>query len=168
MEPLATPSIDRTAFCAPGAHVYGDVTIGPEAVVMFGAVLRAELDRIVVGARTNLQDNVVVHVDEGFPCRIGSDTTVGHAAVVHGAEVGDHCLIGIGARVLNGAVLGDGAWVAAGAVVTEGTVIPPWTLALGVPAKPVRDLTKEEIARQRAGVVEYLRLGSLYRAYFEN
>lgn len=170
MEPieLATPSIDPSAFCAPGAHVYGDVTIGPDAVVMFGTVIRAELDRIVIGARTNIQDNSVLHCDEGIPCLIGSDATVGHAAVVHGATVGDHCLIGIGARVLNGATIGDGAWVAAGGLVTEGTEIPPWTLALGVPAKPVRELTEDEILRQRNGVAEYLRFAATYRAAFRS
>jgi carbonic anhydrase/acetyltransferase-like protein (isoleucine patch superfamily) len=170
MEPieLATPSIDPSAFCAPGVHVYGDVTIGPDAVILFGTVIRAELDRIVIGARTNIQDNSVVHCDEGVPCRIGSHTTVGHAAVVHGATVGDHCLIGIGARVLNGATVGDGAWVAAGGLVTEGTEIPPWTLALGVPAKPVRELTEDEILRQRNGVAEYLRFAATYTAVFES
>lgn len=168
MEPieLAVPSIDRSAFCAPGVHIHGDVTIGPDAVILFGTVIRAELDRIVIGARTNIQDNSVLHCDEGVPCLVGSDTTVGHGAVVHGATVGDHCLIGIGARVLNGATVGDGAWVAAGGLVTEGTEIPPWTLALGVPAKPVRELTEDEILRQRNGVAEYLRFAATYRAVF--
>lgn len=165
MEPieLATPTIDATAFCAPGVHVYGDVTIGPEAVIMFGAVIRAELDRITIGARTNIQDNAVLHADAGLPCHVGAATTVGHGAVVHGALVGDHCLVGIGARVLNGAVVGQGAWVAAGALVPEGKEIPPWTLALGTPAKPIRDLTEEERRRQRDGVAEYLRFAATYR-----
>lgn len=160
---LATPIIDPTAFIAPGAHIYGDVRVGADAVVMFGVVARAELDRIVIGARTNVQDNAVLHADEDVPCLIGSDVTVGHAAVVHGAEVGDRCLIGIGALVLNRANIGEGAWVAAGSVVTEGSTIPAWTLALGTPARPVRDLTDTEIARHRKGVEEYQRFAAAYR-----
>ena len=165
MEPLhiAQPTIDGTAFIAPNTHIYGDVTIGPEAVIMFGVVIRAEFDQIRVGARTNVQDNSVVHCDEGLPCLIGADVTIGHAAVVHGATVADHALIGIGARILNGATVGEGAWVAAGSVLPEGKAIPPWTLAMGTPAKPVRELTEDEMARQRDGVATYLRLAEAYR-----
>ncbi|MDH3308642.1 MAG: gamma carbonic anhydrase family protein [Acidimicrobiia bacterium] len=169
MEPLklATPSIDPLAFVAPGVNLYGDVHVGPEAVIMFGVVARAELDRVVIGARTNIQDNSVLHSDAGIPCLIGSDVTVGHAAVVHGARVGDHCLIGIGARVLNNAEVREGAWVAAGSLVPEGKSIPAWTLAVGTPAKPLRDLTEGEIARQRNGVAEYLRFAAAYRSLFD-
>ena len=165
MEPieLADPIVDPSAFVAPGVELHGSITVGPLAVLMFGTVARAELDRIVVGARTNVQDNAVLHADEGLPCLLGSDTTVGHGAIVHGAVVGDHCLIGIGARVLNGASIGEGAWVAAGSLVPEGRTIPEWTLAMGVPAKPIRELTEEEIARQSSGVAEYLRFAEAYR-----
>ena len=155
--------IDPTAFVARTAIIRGDVTIGPQAVVMFGVVARAELDKVVVGDMSNLQDNVVLHADENIACVIGNRVTVGHSAVIHGATVGDDCLIGIGALVLNSAVVGEGAWLAAGSVLPEGKEIPPWTLAVGTPARPVRDLTEDEIARQRAGVAEYLRLGDLYR-----
>jgi carbonic anhydrase/acetyltransferase-like protein (isoleucine patch superfamily) len=160
---LANPAIDPSAFIAPGAHIFGDVTIGPQAVVMFGTVIRAELDRIVVGEETNLQDNSVLHTDEGFPCLVGRRVTIGHAAVVHGAIVGDHCLIGIGALALNGSELGEGSWLAAGSVLPEGKSIPPWTLAVGTPAKPVRDLREGEIRRQDVGVDTYLRFGVTYR-----
>ena len=163
-----TPKIDSSAFCAPGAFIYGDVTIGQFAVVMFGVVIRAEDDRIEVGARSNVQDNAVLHCDEDIPCIVGSDTTIGHMAVVHGATIGDHCLIGIGSRALNRSVLGEGAWLAAGSLLPEGREIPPWTLAMGVPAKPVRELTDEEIARQRDGVATYLEYADRYRSYFEN
>jgi carbonic anhydrase/acetyltransferase-like protein (isoleucine patch superfamily) len=168
MDPLelATPLIDPTAFVAPNATVLGDVTIGPQAVVMFGVVARAELDEIAIGARTNVQDQSVLHVDEGIPCRVGDGVTIGHAAVVHGATIGDHCLVGIGARALNRSVLGEGAWLAAGSVLTEGREIPPWTLALGTPAKPVRDLTPAEVASQRDGVEQYLRFAEAYRDKF--
>jgi carbonic anhydrase/acetyltransferase-like protein (isoleucine patch superfamily) len=160
---LTHPSIDPTAFVAFGVHLYGDVTIGPRAVVMFGTVIRAELDRIAVGAETNLQDNSVLHADEGIPCIIGRRATVGHAAVVHGARIGDHCLVGIGALALNGSELGEGAWLAAGSVLPEGKSIPSWTLAVGTPAKPLRDLREDEIRRQDDGVDTYLRFGETYR-----
>ncbi len=164
---LSTATIHPTAFCAPGAHIFGDVTIGEQAVVMFGVVIRAEDDRIEIGSRTNIQDNSVLHCDDDIPCIIGNETTVGHLAVVHGAIIGDHCLVGIGARALNRSVLGDGAWLAAGSLLPEGKEIPPWTLAMGTPAKPVRELTADEIARQRSGVATYLRYAQSYRAYFE-
>lgn len=163
MQPLVRPTIDPTAFVAPGTHLHGDVTIGREAVVMFGAVIRAEFDHITVGARTNVQDNAVIHCDEGIPCVIGSDATLGHAVVIHGATVANHCLIGIGAKVLNRATVGEGAWVAAGGLVAEGKSIPPWTLAVGIPAKPIRDLTADEIDSQRSGVATYLELAAAYR-----
>lgn len=166
MKPLELPDpiIDPSAFVAPGVELHGSITVGPQAVLMFGTVIRAELAAVNIGARTNVQDNCVIHVDEDVPCTIGSSTTVGHRAVVHGATVGDHCLIGIGALVLNGAEIGEGAWVAAGSLVPEGRHIPPWTLAMGTPAKPVRDLSEDEVDRQRNGVAEYLRFGAAYRA----
>ena len=163
---LEAPQIDPDAFVAPGVHIYGDVTIGSFAVVMFGTVMRAEVDRVVVGAYSNIQDNSVLHCDEGIPCLIGERVTVGHAAVVHGATIGDHCLVGIGARALNGSELGEGAWLASGAVLPEGRDIPPWTLAVGIPAKPLRELTEAEIERQLSGVDDYLRLGATYREMF--
>ncbi|MDH3518037.1 MAG: gamma carbonic anhydrase family protein, partial [Acidimicrobiia bacterium] len=146
------------------ATVVGDVELGDRSVIMFGSVLRAEMDRIVVGPETNIQDNAVIHCDEGFPALIGARVTVGHGAVIHGATIGDHSLVGIGAVVLNGAVVGEGAWVAAGSVVMEGATIAPWSLAVGTPARFLRELTREEIARQDAGVEEYLRLARVYGA----
>ncbi len=160
---LATPNIDPTAYVAPSAQIHGDVVVGPNAVIMFGVVARAEFDRIAIGEATNIQDNCVLHVDDGVPCTVGNRVTVGHAAVVHGATVGDHCLVGIGARVLNNAVMGEGAWIAAGSLLPEGKEIPPWTLAVGTPAKPVRDLTEDEIERQRSGVADYLRIAEAFR-----
>ncbi len=168
MEPLnlGTPRIDPAAFIAPGAQIFGDVAIAAQAVIMFGVVARAEFDRIDVGAETNIQDNTVLHSDEDLPCLIGNRVTVGHSAVVHGATVGDNCLVGIGARILNRAVLGEGAWIAAGSLLTEGKEIPPWTLAMGMPARPIRDLTEAEIERQRSGIDDYLRIADAYRRLF--
>jgi carbonic anhydrase/acetyltransferase-like protein (isoleucine patch superfamily) len=153
---------------APGSHVYGQVEIGPEVFVLFGTVIRAEFDRISVGAQTNIQDNAVLHCDEDIPSVIGSRVTIGHSVVVHGAEVGDGALIGIGARVLNRAVVGEGAWLAAGSVLTEGKTIPPWTLAVGIPARPMRELTDDEVRRADEGVQHYLDLAKAYREIFSS
>ncbi|HEY7469441.1 MAG TPA: gamma carbonic anhydrase family protein [Acidimicrobiia bacterium] len=158
--------IDPTALIAPGARVHGEVTIGPRSFILYGTVIRAELDRIAVGAETNIQDNSVVHCDEGIPCLIGDRVTVGHAAVVHGASVGDRCLVGIGAILLNRSKLGEGAWLAAGSVLTEGAHIPAWTLAVGVPARALRELTEDEVARADEGVEHYLDLLESYRSTF--
>lgn len=166
MEPLSLPEplIDPSAFVAATARVYGLVEIGAGAIVMFGAVLRAELERIAIGEESNLQDNVVVHADLRFPAIIGRRVTVGHAAVIHGASIGDRCLVGIGALALNGSELGEGAWLAAGSVLPEGRTIPPWTMAVGTPAKPVRELREDEIARQESGVEVYRLFGETYKA----
>lgn len=163
---IPDPTIDPSAVVAPGAHVYGDVHLGADVFVLFGVVIRAEVDRIVVGAETNIQDNCVLHCDEGIPTMIGRRVTLGHSAVVHGAKVGDRALIGIGAKALNRSEIGDGAWLAAGSVLAEGKTIPPWTLAMGVPAKPVRELTDLEIAKADDGVEHYLVAAAAYREKF--
>jgi carbonic anhydrase/acetyltransferase-like protein (isoleucine patch superfamily) len=126
-------------------------------------VMRAEMDAISIGEETNLQDNAVFHVDEGYPLRIGRRVTVGHGAIVHGATVGDHCLVGIGSIMLNGSTLGEGAWLAAGSLLPEGREVAPWTLAAGVPARPVRELREAEIRTQDEGVDHYLRFAEMYR-----
>ena len=128
--------------------------------------MRAEFESITLGEASNVQDNCIFHTDRGFPVVIGSRVTVGHAAVVHGASVGDHCLVGIGAIMLNGSSLGEGAWLAAGSMLTPGKTIPPWTLAAGTPAKPLRDLRPEEIASQEEGVGHYLQFADMYREKF--
>jgi carbonic anhydrase/acetyltransferase-like protein (isoleucine patch superfamily) len=160
---LPDPIIHPEAFVAHNATLMGRITVGRLAVIMFGVVARAEFDVIEIGEESNIQDTTVIHCDEGIPTRIGRRVTVGHAAVVHGATIGDRCLVGIGARALNGSVMGEGSWLAAGSVLPEGREIPPWTLAMGTPAKPVRELRPEEIARQDSGVNTYLRLGATYR-----
>lgn len=160
---LGTPSVDPSAFVATSAQIHGDVRVGASAVVMFGAVLRAEVEHIAIGEQSNVQDNAVFHSDEDFPVILGKRVTVGHAAVVHGAVVGDHCLVGIGALALNGSVMGEGSWLAAGAVLAEGRTIDPWTIAAGVPAKPIRKLRPDEIERASTGVDHNLRIPDLYR-----
>ena len=165
---IPEPRIDGSAVISPGSHIYGDVTVGAGSFVLFGAVIRAELARIVVGKESNVQDNAVLHCDEDLPCQIGDRVTIGHSAVIHGATLGDRSLIGIGAIVLNRSTVGEGAWIGAGSVLTEGKHIPPWTLGIGTPAAPVRDLTEEEIGQADEGVDHYLQLAALYRDIFSN
>ena len=130
--------IHPTAYIAPTAAVMGNVALGEEASVWYGAVVRGDMAAIVIGAQTNLQDGTIVHVDEGVPCTIGRRVGVGHRAILHGCTVEDECLIGMGAIVLNKAVVGTGSVVAAGAVIPEGMCIPPRSLVIGVPGRIVR------------------------------
>ncbi len=155
--------IDDSAYVAANATILGRVEIGPEASVWFGCVLRGDNEPIVIGARTNVQDLSVIHTDEGIPCTLGVGATVGHRAVLHGAVIGDGALIGIGAIVLNGASVGGEAMIGAGAVVTEGQVIPPRHLALGVPAKVVRELTDEEVNHLHAAADHYVDRAEAFR-----
>ena len=157
------PRIDSSAFVAPTATVVGDAELGPESGVFYGAVVRGDRSPVRLGARSNLQDNVVVHSDPGHPCTIGADVSVGHGAVVHGCTVEDEVLIGMNATVLNGAVIGTGSLVAAGAVVLEGTVVPPRSLVTGVPGRVRRELTDEEQEKVRANARTYGRLSAEHR-----
>ncbi|MGW4438145.1 gamma carbonic anhydrase family protein [Streptomyces sp. NPDC004596] len=138
------PQVDAEAFVAPTASVIGDVTLRAGASVWYGAVVRGDVERITVGADANVQDNVTLHADPGFPVTVGERVSIGHNAVVHGATVEDDCLIGMGATVLNGAVIGAGSLVAAQALVPQGMVVPPGSLVAGVPAKVRRELSEEE------------------------
>lgn len=157
-----TPDTSAALYVAPTATVIGDVVLGEGSSVWYTTVLRGDSSSIRVGARTNLQDGVVVHADPDFPCTLGADVSVGHRAVVHGCTVQDGCLIGMGAVVLNGAVVGAGSLVAAGAVVPEGAVIPPGSLVAGVPAKVKRELTADDAARLTANAANYVRLATLH------
>lgn len=150
------PTLGARVFVAPGARVIGDCRLQDDVGIWFNAVLRGDLEPIEVGERSNIQDGAVLHTDYGMPCRIGKDVTVGHGAIVHGATVEDGALIGMGATVLSGARIGQGALVAAGALVPEGKEIPAGWLAMGVPAKAVRELTPEERERVARGVVHYV------------
>jgi carbonic anhydrase/acetyltransferase-like protein (isoleucine patch superfamily) len=157
------PRVDGEAFVAPTASVIGDVTLQAGASVWYGAVVRGDVERITVRRDANIQDNVTLHADPGFPVTIGERVSVGHNAVVHGATVGDDCLIGMGATVLNGAVIGSGSLVAAGAVVLEGTVVPPRSLVAGVPAKVRRELTDEEFDGVKQNAARYVELARAHR-----
>jgi carbonic anhydrase/acetyltransferase-like protein (isoleucine patch superfamily) len=139
-----TPDIVQSNWIASNATVVGDVTLGPKSSVFYGAVLRGDIARILVGEGSNIQDNCVVHLADDLDAIIGNWVTVGHAAIIHACTIGDECLIGMGATVLDGAQVGARSIVGAGAVVTPRTVIPPGSMVLGAPAKVVRQLTDEE------------------------
>ncbi len=141
--------IHPTAFIAPTAAVMGEVTIGAESSIWYGAVLRGDMAPIVIGSQTNLQDGTVVHVDEGVPCQVGSRIGVGHRVILHGCTVEDDCLIGMGSVLLNEVRIGSGSVVAAGAVLPEGMQVPPRSLVMGVPARIVRPVD-ERLARRIA------------------
>lgn len=157
------PRIDPTAWVAPTAAVIGDAVLHPSSSVFYGAVARADSARIELGAGSNLQDNVAVHADPGFPALIGAGVSVGHGAVVHGCTIEDDCLIGMNATVLNGAVIGTGSLVAAGAVVLEGTVVPPRSLVAGVPARVRRELAEDEVDAIRRNAETYRELAARHR-----
>jgi carbonic anhydrase/acetyltransferase-like protein (isoleucine patch superfamily) len=130
--------VHPSAFVAPGAAIMGDVTIGQDASVWYGAVLRGDMAPIVIGSESNLQDGTIVHVDEGMPCTVGRRVGVGHRVILHGCTVEDECLIGMGSILLNGVRIGTGSVVAAGAVIPEGMQVPPRSLVMGVPGRIVR------------------------------
>ena len=138
------PRIDPSAFVAETAAVVGDVTVGRDVSVWFGAVVRGDAAPIVIGEGSNIQDNATLHCDAGNPLRVGRNVTVGHNAVVHCAAVGDGTVVGMGARLLNGAVIGKNCVIGAGAVVLEHAVVPDGTLMVGVPAKAARRLSPEQ------------------------
>lgn len=153
------PRFGQRVFVAADAVVVGDVELGDDVGVWYGVVLRGDINSIRIGARTNVQDRVVVHVDEpDAPTVVEEDVTIGHAAVLHGCTVRRGALVGMHSTVLNGAVVGEEAMVAAGALVAPGTEIPARCLAAGVPAKVRRELSDDEVGRIRRGVRSYLEL----------
>jgi gamma-carbonic anhydrase len=145
---LKKPKLGKGVYIARGAAVLGDVRIGDYSSVWYNAVLRGDINRIVVGHHSNVQDNAVLHLADDFPCIVGNYVTIGHSAVVHACRVGDEVLVGMGAIILDGAVIGKQSIIGAKALITQGVKIPPGSLVLGAPAKVVRALTREE----RAGV----------------
>jgi carbonic anhydrase/acetyltransferase-like protein (isoleucine patch superfamily) len=156
--------VAATAWVASGATLVGDVVLLDNASVWYGSVLRADADRITIGARSNIQDGCMLHVDPDIPLTVGAGVSVGHRAVLHGCTVDDDVLIGMGAIVLNGAYIGHGSLVAAGAVVLEGTRVPANSLVAGVPAKVRRGTTDEERQRILANARTYLKLAAVHAA----
>jgi carbonic anhydrase/acetyltransferase-like protein (isoleucine patch superfamily) len=149
------PRLGKGVFIAKGAVVIGDVTIGAYSSVWYGAVLRGDINRIVVGHHTNIQDNAVLHLADDFPCRVGNRVTVGHGAIVHACKVGDEVLVGMGAVILDGAVIGKQSIVGARALVKQGMNVPPGSLVVGAPARVARKLTKSERAKLKWWAQKY-------------
>ena len=150
------PRVSPKAVVHPTAYVIGDVEIGDYSSVWHYVVIRGDNDYIKIGNETNIQENSSVHTDPGFPVKIGNRVTIGHNAVIHGAEIGDNVIIGMGAIVLNGAKIGSNSIIGAGAVVTQGTVIPEGSVAVGVPAKVIRKVSEEDVKAIIANAEEYL------------
>ena len=163
-----TPSIDPTAFVAPGARVIGDVEIGAGASLWYNVVVRGDVNRIRIGARTNIQDGSVVHVSRGtFPTWIGKDVLIGHLAMVHGCTLHDRAFVGFGAIVMDGCVIESDGMLAAGAMLTPGKRLPSGQLWSGRPAKYMRDLTPEEMAVNQKGVAAYVEEAKRHKAAIE-
>lgn len=157
------PQVAEDAFVAAGAVVLGGVELHAEASVWYGAVLRGDINRIVVGAQSNVQDGSVLHVSDDHACVLGQRVTVGHRAVVHACTVGDEVLVGMGAIILDGAVVGARSIVAAGALVTKNSVIPEGSLVVGSPARVVRSLSAEEQAANGKLALKYVEISRRYR-----
>ena len=158
------PSVADTAWVADSAQVIGNVVLGEQASVWFGTVVRGDMERITIGAGSNIQDTSVLHADSGKPLVIGERVTVGHQAVLHGCTVGDESLIGIGAIVLNGAKIGKNCLVAAGALITEGKEFPDGSMIMGAPAKVVCQLTPEQMQGLRDSAQHYIDNAQRFRS----
>jgi carbonic anhydrase/acetyltransferase-like protein (isoleucine patch superfamily) len=165
------PRIDPTAFVAAGAVLIGDIELGAEASIWYNCVLRGDVNRIRIGARSNIQDGTVIHCDsprpgtpDGHPTIIGADVLIGHMAMVHGCVLHDRAFVGLGAIVMDGCEIEGDAMLAAGAMLTPGRRIPSGQLWAGRPAKYIRDLSEADIAGMRAGVVHYVELAKQHAA----
>ena len=158
------PRFGEGVFVAPGAVVIGDVTLGDYSSVWYNAVLRADINRIVVGHHSNVQDGCVLHLADAFPCTIGNYTTIGHCATIHACTVEDETLVGMGATILDGAIIGTQSLIGARALVTEHTRIPPGSLVLGVPGRVVRQLTAEERADLKRIAEKYVEVAAAHQA----
>lgn len=168
------PVIPDSCFIAPSADIIGDVSLGEESSVWFQVVIRGDVNRIRIGARTNIQDGSILHVTRnkkpmiGAPLTIGDDVTLGHRVTLHGCTLGNRVLVGMGAVILDAAVIGDDSIVAAGALVTKGKSFPPRSLIQGSPAKAVRELSQEEVDLIAASALNYVGDTRLYHEEFEH
>lgn len=157
------PKVHETVFISPGSYVMGDVEIGEESSIWYGSVLRGDINKIIVGKRSNIQDGCVLHVENDRMCSVGDEVTIGHRAILHGCTIEDACLIGMGAIVLNGVVVKKGAVIGAGALIKENTLVEPG-LWVGVPAKKVKEINlKESINAQKEWALKYCHLAQLHK-----
>ncbi|MBX7209789.1 MAG: gamma carbonic anhydrase family protein [Verrucomicrobiaceae bacterium] len=161
--PDGRPVLGADAFVAPGATVIGAVTLGDESSVWYGAVLRGDINRVIVGAQSNVQDLSVLHVSDDFAAIVGERVTIGHRAIVHACTVGDEVLVGMGAIILDGAEIGPRSIIAAGALVTKGARVPEGSLFVGSPGKVVRSLSLEEQRSNAALAMKYVEVSRRYR-----
>lgn len=149
-------------FIAPNATVLGNVVLGNEVSIWFGAVLRGDNDLIQIGNRSNVQDNAVIHVDPNCPVTIGEECIVGHSAIIHGATIANNVLVGMHSTILNKANIGEFSIIGANALVTEGTQIPPYSLVMGTPAKVVKQITPEQVEKIKQNAQNYVSLSKVY------
>jgi carbonic anhydrase/acetyltransferase-like protein (isoleucine patch superfamily) len=160
------PRISDSAYVAAQATVLGDVRIGEQASVWPGCVLRGDINSIVIGDRSNIQDGTIVHLADDFGVVIGNDVTIGHAAIIHACTIEDECLIGMGATVMDGVVVGKRSIVGAGALVTQGTIIPPGSMVLGAPAKIKKTLADEQQASFKEWAAKYVIVAAAHKAKY--
>lgn len=158
------PALDEAAFIAPNATVLGAVTLGKESSIWYGAILRADINAIRIGAGTNLQDSVIVHLADDAGVSVGEFTTVGHRAILHACTVGNECLVGMGTTILDRAEIGDRCIIGANSLVPQGMKIPPGSLVYGSPARVIRALTDEEQSKIRGWAVKYIGVAAAHRA----
>lgn len=158
-----TPEIDESCFIAENASVIGDVSIGAGSSVWFGAVIRGDAAEIIIGEKSNVQDNAVIHCDPRYKTVIGNGVTIGHSAIIHSAEIGDNVLVGMGAIVINKAKIGKNSIIGAGSLVTEGTVIPENSVAFGSPAKVVKKTTPVQNLMNKTNASSYVSEGKKYK-----
>ena len=166
-EMIKKPILNNPAFIAESADIYGNVQIEEECSVFFHATIRSENNLIHIGRRTNIQDGCVLHTDTGFDMNIGESCTIGHGAILHGCEIGDETLIGMGAIILNGAKIGKHCIIGAGAMVTQGKVIPDGSLVVGAPGKVIRQVSDEDIRANMESADGYVEEGYAYAAHIK-
>ena len=160
---IKSPQIHDTAYIAEGAQVIGDVILKADSSIWYNTVCRADINRIVIGERTNIQDNSVIHLENDQGVLVENDVTVGHNAIIHGCSIADGALIGMGAIIMNGAVIGKGVVIGAGAVVKEDMVIPDFSLVVGVPGKIVKTLSPETYDDNVKWAAKYVKLANVHR-----
>ena len=153
-------NIAESVYLAQGSYVLGDVTIGEDSSVWFNSVVRGDIDRIVIGAGTNIQDLSVVHTSKGFICSIGNYVSVGHGSVIHGCTIGDNTIVGMGSVIMNGAVVGENCIIGAGSVIPPGKRIPAGSVAVGNPARVTRTLTEKDIRHNMDNALRYVKLAA--------
>ncbi|MBK8805037.1 MAG: gamma carbonic anhydrase family protein [Fibrobacteres bacterium] len=161
------PVLGKGAWIAPGAHVAGRVTLGEDVSIWYNAVLRADINTIVIGARSNIQDNAVIHLADNYGVELGEDVVVGHSAILHACKIGNNVLVGMGSIVMDGVEIGDDCVIAAGALVSPGKRIPAGSMVMGTPGKVVRETTQAERDSNRAMARKYMQIKDTFRGVAE-